>query len=97
MRYRATRRSANRKRRGRIPLEEESATTELIIACIAFVGTHFLLSHPLRAPLAGKMGEGPFLGLYSLLAFAALGWVANAFYMSPKGLPLWPKSSSGWS
>ena len=63
--------------------------TELIIACIAFVGAHFLLSHPLRASLAGKMEEGPFLGLYSLVAFATLGWVAYAFYMSPKGVPLW--------
>lgn len=64
--------------------------TELWIACIAFVGTHFLLSHPLRAPLVGKLGEGPFLGLYSLVAFATLAWVAYAFYLAPKGAPLWP-------
>lgn len=63
--------------------------TELIIACILFVGTHFLLSHPLRAPLVARMGEGPFLGLYSLVAFATLAWVAYAFYMAPKGAPLW--------
>lgn len=63
--------------------------TELVIACIALVGTHFLLSHPLRAPLVARMGEGPFLGLYSLVAFATLAWVAYAFYMAPKGAPLW--------
>lgn len=57
---------------------------ELVVACIAFVGTHFLLSHPLRAPLAAKLGEGPFLGLYTLIAFATLAWVAYAFYMAPK-------------
>lgn len=63
--------------------------TQLVVACIAFVGAHFLLSHPLRAPLVARMGEGPFLGLYSLLAFATLAWVAYAFYMAPKGAPLW--------
>ena len=63
--------------------------THLWLACIAFVGSHFLLSHPLRAPLVGKIGEGPFLGLYSLVAFATLGWVAYAFYMAPKGAMWW--------
>lgn len=67
--------------------------TELLLACIAFVGTHFLLSHPLRAPLVGKMGEGPFLGVYSLVALVTLLWMAYAFYMAPKGVPLW----NGWS
>lgn len=63
--------------------------TELFIACVAFVGSHSLLSHTLRAPLVAKLGEGPFLGLYSLVAFAALGWIAYAFYMAPKGALLW--------
>ena len=69
--------------------------TELVIACIAFVGTHFLLSHPLRGPLVARMGEGPFLGLYSLVAFATLAWVAYAFYMAPKGAPLWDGFADG--
>lgn len=68
---------------------------DLVIACIAFVGTHFLLSHPLRAPIVRRIGEGPFLGLYSLVAFATLGWVAYAFYMAPKGAPLWAGGSDG--
>ena len=38
-----------------------------------FVGTHFLLSHPLRAPIVRAIGEPAFLGLYSLVAFATLG------------------------
>ena len=46
---------------------------------IAFVGAHFLLSHPLRAALVRAMGEGPFRGLYSLVAFATLG-AAIYFY-----------------
>jgi len=66
--------------------------TELLLACIAFVGTHFLLSHPLRAPLVGKLGEGAFLGVYSLIALVTLLWIAYAFYMAPKGAMLW----NGW-
>ena len=29
----------------------------MIIAAAAFVGTHFLLSHPLRRPLVSRIGE----------------------------------------
>ena len=36
-------------------------------ASIAFVGSHFLLSHPLRAPLVRVMGEAAFLALYSVI------------------------------
>jgi hypothetical protein len=32
----------------------------LLLSAILFVGTHFLMSHPLREPLAGRVGEGPF-------------------------------------
>jgi uncharacterized membrane protein len=35
---------------------------------LLFVGTHFLLSHPLRGPLVRSVGEGPFRGIYSLVA-----------------------------
>lgn len=53
--------------------------TMLTLAMLLFVGTHFLLSHPLRAPIAGAVGEKPFLGLYSLIAVAALGFVVVAY------------------
>lgn len=63
--------------------------TQLLIACIAFVGTHFLLSHPLRDAITGRIGEAPFLGFYSLIAAATLGWMGYAYYIAPKGQPLW--------
>ena len=44
----------------------------VVVAAITFVGTHFLMSHPLRAPLVRAVGEKGFLGLYSLVAFATL-------------------------
>lgn len=61
----------------------DGSLANLAAAGVAFVGTHFLLSHPLRAPLAGRIGERPFLGLYSLVAFATLGWMVLAFRAAP--------------
>ena len=55
----------------------------LTAASIALIGTHFALSHPLRAPLVGGIGEGPFLGLYSLVAAVCLVWMVLAFRAAP--------------
>lgn len=60
--------------------------TMLVLALAAFVGTHFLLSHPLRAPLVGRVGEGGFAGLYSVVALAMLAWAAWAFRAAPAEL-----------
>jgi len=65
-----------------------NALTSLAAASFAFVGSHFLLSHPLRRPLVARVGEGPFLGLYSLVALATFGWLIWAALRSP-GEPLW--------
>ena len=62
----------------------------LIAASVAFVGTHFALSHPLRAPLVGVVGEKGFAGVYSLVALATFGWMVWAFISMPRrGSPLW--------
>ncbi|MBX9728865.1 MAG: NnrU family protein [Sphingopyxis sp.] len=68
----------------------------LALASAAFVGTHFLLSHPLRAPLARAMGEGAFRGLYSLVALATFGWMLWAWLAVPKGVPAWLVGDTGW-
>ena len=67
----------------------DPALASLVAASAAFVGSHFALSHPLRAPLVRRLGEKGFLGVYSLVAFATLGWMIWAFRAVPKGLPLW--------
>lgn len=54
------------------------ALTHVIIATAAFVGTHLLMSHPLRAPLVGRLGEKGFLGLYTMVSFATFGWMVWA-------------------
>jgi uncharacterized membrane protein len=45
----------------------------LFVSCLAFVGFHLLLSHPLRAPLVGRLGERSFQGLYSVLSLLTFG------------------------
>lgn len=63
--------------------------TELILATLAFVGGHFVLSfRPVRAPLRARLGAGRFQGLYSLIAVAALVWMVLAHGAAPD-IKLW--------
>ncbi len=62
---------------------------QLGVATAAFVLTHFVPSTPLRARLAGSLGERGYLGLYSLVALATLGWMIYAYGRAPIE-PLWP-------
>ena len=61
----------------------DGAIITLIAANIAFVGTHFAMSHPLRAPMVKALGAGGFTAAYSLVSLATLGWVAFAFKAAP--------------
>jgi uncharacterized membrane protein len=61
----------------------DPALLSLTAASVTFVGTHFALSHPLRAPIVARIGEGPFLGLYSLVAAGTLVWMVFAFRAAP--------------
>jgi uncharacterized membrane protein len=70
---------------------------ELIWSLIAFVGTHFLLSHPLRAPLSKAVGDGAFQGIYSLVALATFAWVYFAFKGAPRGIDFWPVGDALWA
>ena len=67
-----------------------------IVAALSFLGTHFILSHPLRAPIVSRIGETAFLGLYSLVAFATLGWLAFAFRAVPPEAPYWAVGDGLW-
>lgn len=69
---------------------------QLEVAAIAFVGSHFILSHPLRGPLVRSMGEKGFLGIYSLIAFATFGWMAWAAYQVPAEPPKWGAGPISW-
>lgn len=69
----------------------------LIAACIAFVGLHFLLSHPLRKWLVGFMGERLFILFYSLVAIASFVAMVRAFgQVEPQPL-WWAPSDALWA
>ena len=68
----------------------------LTLAVLGFVGSHELLSHPLRRPLVARFGERGFLGLYSLVAFATFGWILFEFSRAPDVL-LWTAPDWAWT
>ncbi|MEM9502050.1 MAG: NnrU family protein [Pseudomonadota bacterium] len=61
----------------------DGALIELIAANAAFVGTHFAMSHPLRASLVKTLGDFGFQIAYSLISLATLAWVYFAFTTAP--------------
>ena len=63
-------------------------TTSLALATLAFVGTHLLMSHPLRDALVRRLRYRGFLGLYSLVALATLIWMIVA-WRAVEPNPLW--------
>lgn len=73
-----------------------NALISLFAASTALIGTHFALSHPLRAPLVRVLGTGGFALLYSLVALACMVWMYFAFVAAPAGgLP--GSGAAGWA
>ncbi|WP_338425295.1 NnrU family protein [Sphingopyxis kveilinensis] len=68
----------------------------LITTCILFVGTHLLLSHPLRAGLASRLGERGFQIVYSIVAIATFILVVQAWRGMPPEPPLWAVGDGLW-
>lgn len=67
----------------------EQGLLGLIAASAAFVGTHFLMSHPLRRPMVGVLGAGGFQAVYSVVSLLCMGWMYLAFTATPPSVPLW--------
>ena len=68
----------------------------LALFASAFVGTHFLMSHPLRAGMIARLGENGFRGVYSLISlitFAGAVWAYRALGDQP---PLWSAGEGLW-
>ena len=61
----------------------------LFLSCLAFVGLHFLLSHPLRSPLVAKMGERGFQGLYSVLSLLTFGLMIYFYRIIGRESQVW--------
>ena len=67
----------------------DPALVSLIAASLAFVGSHFALSHPLRAAVVRTVGATGFQAVYSLVAIATFAWIVIAFRAAPQGAPAW--------
>ncbi|MEI6640711.1 MAG: NnrU family protein [Novosphingobium sp.] len=67
----------------------DAATFWLALSMAAFLGTHLLLSHPLRAGLVRRFGDGGFLGVYSLVALITFSWMVIAFGRASPSPQLW--------
>ncbi|MFO1060965.1 MAG: NnrU family protein [Dongiaceae bacterium] len=75
--------------------EPGDAMDQLLLAASLFVGSHFALSSPpLRAPLAARLGERGFTGVYSVLQIVLLVWLVRAYAAAPVA-PVW--TPPGWT
>ena len=73
----------------------DAAIGNLVAANVAFVGSHFAMSHALRAPMVKALGEKGFSLAYTAVSFATLGWVYFAFIAAPPAdLP--GSGEAGW-
>ena len=76
-----------------------TALVALELASAAFIGTHLLMSHPLRPGLVKALGERGFAGVYSLVAIVLL-WAMSKFYGSAVAeapATLWDAGRAGWT
>lgn len=66
-------------------------------ACLAFVGSHFLMSHPLRRQLVWRLGSSGFALVYSAISLVLFYWMVVEFNRAPKGDGLWPVGDILWA
>lgn len=77
----------------------ETALAGLVAANVAFVGSHFAMSHALREPMVRSLGEKGFLGVYSLVSLGFFAWIVLAFRATGEALGravLWDAGDAGW-
>ena len=75
-----------------------TALLALELAATAFVGTHLLMSHPLRPGLVRALGERGFGLVYVVVSFATL-YAMTHFYgpaAAEAPAPLWDAGRAGW-
>lgn len=68
----------------------------LALLLIAFVGTHFLMSHPLRAAMVERFGENGFRGVYSLISLVTFAGAIWAYRGVGDQTPLWTAPEPFW-
>jgi uncharacterized membrane protein/predicted GNAT family N-acyltransferase len=71
------------------------AMIDLVLAAAFLLVSHYgISSTPLRAALVQRIGEKPYLALYSLIALAAIVWLSRAYVHAPY-IQLWPTTLPG--
>ena len=68
----------------------------LVLSALAFVGLHFLLSHPLRASLVARLGERAFQAIYSLIAAVTFGLMIYYYGAIGREPQLWVAGDALW-
>ena len=68
----------------------------LVFSAIAFVGLHFLLSHPLRSPLVRAVGERAFQIVYSIIAIVTFGAMIYYYGRIGREPQLWVAGDALW-
>jgi len=71
------------------------ATLSLAFGMVTFVGTHLLLSHPLRAGMIRQFGQGGFMVAYSLVSLVTFSWAAISFGQAAAAPQLWDGAGAG--
>ncbi|MFC4292257.1 NnrU family protein [Sphingorhabdus arenilitoris] len=69
----------------------------LVLASLAFVGSHFAMSHNLRPAMVRLFGRNAFMAVYSLISLAALIWMVIAYRAVPAGTVYWPAGDILWA
>ncbi|WP_309661225.1 NnrU family protein [Sphingomonas sp.] len=68
----------------------------LALAAAAFVGLHFLLSHPFRRGLVAQFGERQFQSFYSVIALVTFGVMIWCYHALGRQPMLWSIGEAGW-
>jgi uncharacterized membrane protein len=66
------------------------------LACLAFVGGHFLMSHPMRAGMVRVLNPGGFALAYSAVSLGLFYWMIVEFNAAPKTTIFWPVGDVIW-
>jgi uncharacterized membrane protein len=71
-------------------------TVSLALATLAFVGSHFAMSHPLRLRMIQNLGEVGFTLVYSAVSAVTLVWMILAWRADDASTPLWIAPDWWW-
>jgi uncharacterized membrane protein len=69
----------------------------LALATLAFVGSHFAMSHPLRRRLIGIFGEAGFSLFYSIVSAVTLLWMILSYRSLDAYAPMWIAPDWWWN